>query len=424
MSFSVIEIVEAYTQRPCGFHLSLELLLTIMAVGRRFFCSPRINVFFICCVISNGFLNEKTCVRNSNMHQYSAGGIKDLEKIQNLRVVSLLRFRHLGLDFGTRLKGYFTAGVIRYPNSISTFNVSRLVQCGDIEINPGPDQLISTIRKKPAWKFPCDVCTKPVRSNQKGILCDNCNKWCHFKCVSMDIKTYIDLGSSDEQWLCDKNCGWPFDFTDSFFESSSLSESNLNLSSSSTEVSVECSSRSSSGFSKCLLLNTRSVRNKIFDLSALLLIDSFNIVALTETWLDGNFDDRELHLEGYNIFRRDRSNQYGGGVLLAIKSDLHCVRTYDLEVNTEMLACELRISNTRCLLFAVFYRPPGIGEGFLEEFRKFLNNASKTGIADLVITGDFNFPYVDWSTCSPTTAGFLTETFCEILDDYFLTQTN
>ena len=60
----------------------------------------------------------------------------------------------------------------------------------------------------------------------------------------------------------------------------------------------------------------------------------------------------------------------------------------------------------------------------MEEFRKFLNNASKTGIADLVITGDFNFPYVDWSTCLPTTAGFLTETFCEILDDYFLTQTN
>ena len=147
-------------------------------------------------------------------------------------------------------------------------------------------------------------------------------------------------------------------------------------------------------------------------------------MALTETWLNNDIDDRELHLEDYNIFRRDRCNHRGGGVLLAIKSDLHCVRRYDLEVNTEMLACELRISNSRCLLFAVFYRPPDIGEGFLEEFRRFLNNVSISGIADIIITGDFNFPSVDWSTGSPTTADSLTEAFCEILDDFFLIQTN
>ena len=212
----------------------------------------------------------------------------------------------LHLDFGTRLKGkkeYFAAGVLRYSNSVSTFNVSRLAQCGDIEINPGPDHLTSTVRKKPVWKFPCDVCTTSARSNQKGILCDGCNKWFHLKCISMGLKTYIDLGSSDEQWFCDKNYGWPFNFNDSFFESSPSTESGLNLSSSSNDVSAGCSS---SGFSKCLLLNTRSVRNKIFDVEALLLTDPFDIVALTETWLNNDIDDRELHLEDYYIFRRDR----------------------------------------------------------------------------------------------------------------------
>ncbi|PFX28347.1 LINE-1 retrotransposable element ORF2 protein [Stylophora pistillata] len=198
-------------------------------------------------------------------------------------------------------------------------------------------------------------------------------------------------------------------------------ESGLNLSSSSAAASA---GRSSSGFSKCLLLNTRSVCNKIFDLKTLLLTDPFDIVVLTETWLNNDFDDRELRLEDYNIFRRDRCHQRGGGLLLAIKSDQHCVRRYDLEVNTEMLVFELRISNSRCLLFAVFYRPPDIGESFLEEFKRFLNNVSTTGIADIVITGDFNFPSVDWSTGSPTTADSLTETFCEMHDDYFLIQTN
>ena len=150
----------------------------------------------------------------------------------------------------------------------------------------------------------------------------------------MDLKTYIDLGPSDEQWFCDKNCGWPFNFTDSFFESSSSTESGLNLSSSSTDVSAGCSS---CGFSKCLLLNTRSVRNKIFELEALLLTYSFDMVALTETWLNNDIDDRELHLEGYNIFRRDRCNQRGGGVLLAIKSDLHCIRAVISDNLTEYL---------------------------------------------------------------------------------------
>ena len=41
------------------------------------------------------------------------------------------------------MKGYFAAGVTRYPNSTSTFNIPRLIKCGDIEINPGPDQASS-----------------------------------------------------------------------------------------------------------------------------------------------------------------------------------------------------------------------------------------------------------------------------------------
>ena len=37
------------------------------------------------------------------------------------------------------MKGYFAADVTRYPNSVSPFNVSRLVKCRDIDINPGRD---------------------------------------------------------------------------------------------------------------------------------------------------------------------------------------------------------------------------------------------------------------------------------------------
>ena len=253
------------------------------------------------------------------------------------------------------MKGYFAAGVTRYPNSISTFNVSRLIKCGDIEMNPGPDQVSSTSHKNPGWKFPCDVCTNSVSINQKGILCDGCNKWFYLRCITMDLNSYIKLSSSDEQWFCDK-CGWPFNLTDSFFETSFSTE--LNVSSSTSFVPLDSFPRSSNGFINCLLLNVRSLRNKINDLSALLLMDSFDIVAMIETWFNDDFSDSELQLDGYTIFRFDRANRRGGGVLLAINYRLSCNRRYDLEIEgVEMLVCEIHTSGSRCLIFSVFYRP-------------------------------------------------------------------
>ena len=41
---------------------------------------------------------------------------------------------------------------------------------------------------------------------------------------------------------------------------------------------------SEQSFPKCLVLNSRSLRNKVLDLQALLLVDIFDVVAITETW--------------------------------------------------------------------------------------------------------------------------------------------
>ena len=167
----------------------------------------------------------------------------------------------------------------------------------------------------------------------------------------------------------------------------------------------------------------RSIHYKTNDLQTLLLMDDFNSIALTETWLIENFDDRELQLDGYNIFRHDR----GGPVavfLLATKLYLPCIRHCDHEVHAEMVACQITTTASQHLLFSVFYRPQNAGEAFLESFKNFLGAASNTGVTDVVITGYFNFPCAAWSTGLATVADNLTEFFCEILDDHFLTQTN
>ena len=47
-------------------------------------------------------------------------------------------------------------------------------------------------------KFPCSICNKNVLSNQKAILCDSCNLWCHIKCDGTSNNMYNNLMLSDD----------------------------------------------------------------------------------------------------------------------------------------------------------------------------------------------------------------------------------
>lgn len=237
---------------------------------------------------------------------------------------------------------FFGCPNIYYNDHVAVFVCfTLLVESGDVELNSGPCEeqasaestMIS--RKTPTWKHPCALCSKPVRSNQKGILCDFCDRWHHIKCINMDLKTYVALSSSEEEWRC-YDCTTPSNFTDSFFEASHTTDDLL------TDDNSEVSTTNrTNSFPKCLLVNTRSVHNKVFYLQALLLMDSFHIVAITETWLDSDFGDHELLVDGFNIFRKDRESQRGGGVLLAVINHLPCSRRSDLEVEAEMLVLEI-----------------------------------------------------------------------------------
>lgn len=60
----------------------------------------------------------------------------------------------------------------------------------------------------------------------------------------------------------------------------------------------------------------------------------FDILSLSETWLDGTVEDTLLVIEGYNFYRLDRSLQSDSGRLkrgggLAIYAKLKCVVNTD-----------------------------------------------------------------------------------------------
>ncbi|PKU28821.1 glycerol kinase [Limosa lapponica baueri] len=68
---------------------------------------------------------------------------------------------------------------------------------------------------------------------------------------------------------------------------------------------------------KCLYTNAHSVGNKWKELEATMLLESYDIVAITETWWEESYDwSVAIHNK---LFRRDRRGRRGGGVALYVK---------------------------------------------------------------------------------------------------------
>ncbi len=121
-----------------------------------------------------------------------------------------------------------------------------LLYSGDIEVNPGPT------------KYPCTVCNRSVRENDRGILCDMCEKWTHAACGNISIDNYNLFSSqgSSQDWFC-PSCirnELPFNNT-------SLTSSTSPISSGSNTQSNLVAHVSKNGI-KCVMLNARSIVNK------------------------------------------------------------------------------------------------------------------------------------------------------------------
>ena len=92
------------------------------------------------------------------------------------------------------------AVVKRFGNSTASFQLDNLALC--LNVNTSETAEVSAGRKPPKWNHPCAVCSKPVRSNEKRILCDGCCNWYHTKCIGVDNRMYMMLSCSDDLWYC------------------------------------------------------------------------------------------------------------------------------------------------------------------------------------------------------------------------------
>ena len=121
------------------------------------------------------------------------------------------------------------------------------------------------------------------------------------------------------------------------------------------------------------------------------MANQFDVIALTETWLDSSISNHELLPTGYRIIRRDRENKRGGGVLLAVNNSIKTVPFNFTSKSLELVSVVINCLPKRVLV-CVCYRPPNADAEFLQEFNRFFKSLADSQLKDIIIIGDFNYP--------------------------------
>ena len=117
---------------------------------------------------------------------------------------------------------------------------------------------------------------------------------------------------------------------------------------------------------------------------------NFDVICITESWLDGRTSDDDIKIENFKLFRRDRPGDYHGGICVYVRSNVFSKRRHDLELpNIECLWVEISIKN-KIQLIGTFYRPPNSTNAILSSIEDSIGLAFETNISNILITGDFN----------------------------------
>ena len=138
----------------------------------------------------------------------------------------------------------------------------------------------------------------------------------------------------------------------------------------------------------------------MFLLKAYITVHKFDIICLSETYLDSSSDDDDnLEIAGYNIARADHPiNTKRGGVCIYYKKCLP-LRVLNIVFLNECINFELRIGEKTCNFIALCRSPSqfeDIFESFCENFERTLGNLAQNNPFLLVDIGEFNAKSTNW----------------------------
>lgn len=126
-----------------------------------------------------------------------------------------------------------------------------------------------------------------------------------------------------------------------------------------------------------------------------LLTDSnLDFLCLSETWLKPPTPKTVFHVSGYNVFRCDRKQVKGGGVMIYVKEHLDCKLTENLTDSLECVGVTIRLSAEMSFKVIVLYRPPTAKNIF---FNHLIEILKKCDNKETILLGDFHINWLNKS---------------------------
>ena len=150
-------------------------------------------------------------------------------------------------------------------------------------------------------------------------------------------------------------------------------------------------------FINILYTNANGLRNKITELQTASDLYNFHILCITETKINNDIFDAEIHLYNYDVFRKDRSTgQEGGGSAIYVHKQLMAslLKTFEAP---DSLAILLNNEHVNLVIVCV-YRSQALSHHenciIIKQIQKIRVDYSQ----EIFLVGDFNLPQLCWKT--------------------------
>ena len=119
-----------------------------------------------------------------------------------------------------------------------------------------------------------------------------------------------------------------------------------------------------------------------------------DVITISETWLNSTVTNAEVSIDGYKLFRQDRSRKRGGGVCAFIREDIKVTILKDISqvslCHFQQLWLKLQSKKLKSVVICVSYRPPDCPLSCFEDLLKPNFIHSLTLNKPIVILGDLN----------------------------------
>lgn len=106
-------------------------------------------------------------------------------------------------------------------------------------------------------------------------------------------------------------------------------------------------------------INIRSITGKSEQIKHLIVNSNLDYLCLSETWLHKNSPSAALSVPGYNIFRRDRPEGRGGGLMFYFRDNINCRQIqWKHDDVLECIGLNITLSPQMSFSLIGLYRPP------------------------------------------------------------------